>query len=64
MSTMFASVAKDGRLELWDLAKDVLDPIAAEKPKDVRDSNFHSNSHRISNYHPEKLLSFLLIVLF
>lgn len=34
-STLFASVCKDGRLELWDLAKNnMLDPFASDKPKD------------------------------
>ena len=35
MSTMFASTAKDGRLEIWDIAQNLLDPIALESPKDV-----------------------------
>ncbi len=30
-SCVFASVAKDGRLELWDLSKNILDPIICEK---------------------------------
>ncbi len=34
-STLFASVCKDGRLELWDLAKNnMLDPFAFDKPKE------------------------------
>ena len=34
-STVFASVCKDGRLELWDLEKNnMLDPVAFIKPKD------------------------------
>lgn len=33
-STLFASTAKDGRLELWDLTKNnMLDPIAEIKAK-------------------------------
>jgi dynein intermediate chain 4, axonemal len=35
MSTMFASTSKDGRLELWDLGKSLLDPIEKELSKDV-----------------------------
>ena len=32
-STLFASVCKDGRLELWDLEKNnMLDPFAYIKP--------------------------------
>jgi len=34
MSTMFASSAKDGRLEIWDVAQNLLDPIACEMSKD------------------------------
>ena len=30
-SCVFASVAKDGRLELWDLSKNILDPIISER---------------------------------
>ena len=34
-STLFASVCKDGRLELWDLSKNnMLDPFAFDKPKE------------------------------
>ena len=34
-STLFASVCKDGRLEMWDLCKNnMLDPFATVKPKD------------------------------
>ena len=34
-STLFASVAKDGRLELWDLLKNnMLDPCAFVKAKE------------------------------
>jgi len=36
MSTMFASSAKDGRLEIWDVAQNLLDPIATEISKDVK----------------------------
>jgi len=33
-STLFSSVGKDGRLELWDLTKNnMLDPFAFDKPK-------------------------------
>eukprot|EP01017_Pseudomicrothorax_dubius_P006855 TRINITY_DN12037_c0_g1_i2.p1 TRINITY_DN12037_c0_g1~~TRINITY_DN12037_c0_g1_i2.p1 ORF type:complete len:134 (-),score=32.12 TRINITY_DN12037_c0_g1_i2:43-396(-) len=31
-STVFASVARDGRLELWDLKESLLDPIYKDKP--------------------------------
>ena len=35
-STLFASVCKDGRLELWDLSKNnMLDPFAFDKPKET-----------------------------
>lgn len=34
-STLFSSVGKDGRLELWDLTKNnMLDPFAYDKPKE------------------------------
>ena len=34
-STLFASVCKDGRLEMWDLAKNnMLDPFAYDKSKE------------------------------
>lgn len=48
-STMFASTAKDGRLELWDLYKRQLDPIyvdwggTSKKP-----DGFHTLSPRTS----------------
>lgn len=31
-STLFSSVCKDGRLELWDLDKNMLDPFAKIVP--------------------------------
>jgi len=40
MSTMFASCAKDGRLEIWDIAQNLLDPIKSEIAKDVRYIDF------------------------
>ncbi len=33
-STLFANVSRDGRLELWDLKKSMLDPFAFDKPKE------------------------------
>jgi len=36
MSTMFARVSRDGRLELWDLAQNLLDPVATDgKPTET-----------------------------
>jgi WD40 repeat protein len=34
ISTVFASVAKDGRLELWDLDNNIMDATISLKPKE------------------------------
>ena len=30
MSTMFSRVARDGRCEIWDLAQNLMDPVATD----------------------------------
>lgn len=35
ISTVFASVCKDGRLELWDIEKNSMDPIHSTYNKGV-----------------------------
>lgn len=41
-SSVFASVANDGRIEIWDLKKDSLGPQLIEYDKDAQNENVHT----------------------
>jgi len=41
-SSVFASVANDGRIEIWDLKRDVLSPVLTHFDKDAAQNEIHT----------------------